>query len=89
MDPDIITTIAATLTTVSLLPQMIKTIRTKETHAISLWMYILYVTGVGFWTLAGVALNSTPMVIGNGIGFFMACIILALKIKQDVLGRKP
>ena len=87
MNPDIITAIAATLTTISLLPQMLKVITSQDTKAISLWMYILYVLGVGFWTLAGVVFESWPMIIGNGIALFFAITILCIKIKNDVISK--
>ena len=39
---------AATLTTLSFLPQVIRVYRTKNTDAISFWMYLLFSAGVFF-----------------------------------------
>jgi MtN3 and saliva related transmembrane protein len=75
-------TIAATLTTVSFLPQAIRTIRTRETHAISLWMYLLFVVGIACWFGYGLALGSWPMIVSNAITFVLAATILALKLRH-------
>ena len=72
---------AAMLTTVSFLPQAVRTIRTRETHAISLWMYVLFTVGIGFWFGYGIVLGSWPMVVSNAITFVLAATILALKLR--------
>ena len=40
---------AAVCSTVSFTPQAIKIIRTRETKDISVWMYLLTVTGLAAW----------------------------------------
>src|SRR5262249_48811263 len=55
--------IAALLTTSAFVPQAIKTIRSRDTRAISLWMYVVFTTGVAFWLAYGVALASLPIVL--------------------------
>ena len=75
-------TIAATLTTASFLPQAVRTIRTRDTAAISLWMYIAFTVGVGFWFAYGVVLDSWPMMVANTITFALAATILAMKIRH-------
>ena len=72
---------AAMLTTVSFLPQAVRTIRTRETHAISLWMYVLFTVGIGFWFGYGLVLDSWPMIVSNAITFVLAATILALKLR--------
>jgi MtN3 and saliva related transmembrane protein len=80
--------LAGFFTTVSLLPQTIHTIKTKDTSGLSLWMYILYNLGVGFWFTYGFVLDSPPMIIFNGISLILSLTILWLKIKNDVLTKK-
>jgi MtN3 and saliva related transmembrane protein len=48
MDADLFGYIAATLTTISFFPQALKTLRSRDTHAISLRMYLLFTSGVAF-----------------------------------------
>jgi MtN3 and saliva related transmembrane protein len=43
--------IAAFSTTISFLPQAIKTIKTKDTKALSLPMYLLFTFGVFMWLI--------------------------------------
>jgi MtN3 and saliva related transmembrane protein len=73
---------AATLTTASFLPQAVKTIRSRETHGISLLMYIVFTIGVGFWFGYGIALHSWPMIAANAITFVLAATILVLKLRH-------
>jgi MtN3 and saliva related transmembrane protein len=75
-------TAAAILTTFSFVPQAAKTIRTRETHAISLWMYALFTVGIACWFGYGIVLHSWPMIVSNAITFVLAAIILALKLRH-------
>lgn len=79
---DIIGFCGATLTTAGFLPQAIQTIRTRETHALSLWMYILYTLGVMFWFIFGVMLHSWPIIFSNGVTFLLTSVILLLKLRE-------
>lgn len=73
--------IAGTLTTASLLPQVIKTFRIKETKDISLSMYIILVTGMLLWVVYGILIGALPVIAANIISFILATIVLILKIK--------
>ena len=73
--------IAGTLTTASLLPQVIKTFRIKETKDLSLSMYIILATGMLLWVMYGVLIDSFPVIAANAISFILATIVLILKIK--------
>jgi MtN3 and saliva related transmembrane protein len=59
--------VAAILTTLSFVPQAVETIRSKETHGISLWMYVTFTVGIGFWLAYGFVLMSWPMIIANTV----------------------
>ncbi len=73
--------IAATLTTLSFVPQAVKTIRSRDTRGISLWMYIAFTIGVAFWFGYGLLLHSWPMIVSNAITFVLAMTILTLKVR--------
>ena len=72
---------AAFCTTVSFLPQAIKTIATKNTSGISLNMYYFFTGGTLLWFIYGLLGNNIPIIIANGITLVLAAIILAYKIK--------
>ena len=74
--------IAGTCTTVSFLPQVIKSIKTKDTKSISLIMYSTLVSGIFLWLIYGFLILDYPVIMANGITFVLALIVLFLKIKH-------
>lgn len=72
---------AATLTTLSFVPQAVKTIRSKDTRGISLGMYVAFTIGIGFWLAYGIALESWPMIVANLVTLLLATTILGLKLR--------
>ena len=73
--------VAAVLTTFSFIPQAIRTIRTKETHGISLGMYVMFTVGIVFWLAYGLVLMSWPMILSNIVTLALSATILGLKIR--------
>lgn len=72
---------AGTLTTMSLLPQMIKTWRSKSAKDISLGMFATLCAGLLLWIAYGFYINSSPVIITNIVSFVVAFVIMLLKIK--------
>ena len=72
---------AALLTTASFLPQAIKTIRTKDTSGISLFMYSIFALGTLLWFLFGLFTSNIPILVANAITLVFSSIILLYKIK--------
>jgi MtN3 and saliva related transmembrane protein len=81
MNLDLLGYVAAVLTTGALVPQAVKTIRTRDTRAISLWMYVTFTTGIALWFVYGVVINAWPMILANTLTFLLAATILALKLR--------
>jgi len=73
--------LAAFGTTVSFLPQAVKTIQTKDTSGRSLRMYILFTTGTLLWLIYGIMSGSMPVAVANAITLIFASIILVYKIR--------
>jgi len=73
--------LAAVLTTISLLPQLIRVIRTKSTKDISTGMFSLFCCGVFLWFIYGLLTNNLPIILANLLAFIQALIILFYKIK--------
>jgi MtN3 and saliva related transmembrane protein len=80
--------IAATLTTVSFLPQAILTIRTRDTDGLSLSMYSTFTLGVLGWLIYGIFLKNNVIVIANSITLFLAMLILGFKIYNTIFKNK-
>jgi MtN3 and saliva related transmembrane protein len=79
---EIIGALAALLTTTSFVPQVVRTIRTRDTRAISLWMYLMFCAGVALWWVYGALLGSWPIMLANGVTLVLAGAVLSLKIRQ-------
>lgn len=73
--------VAATLTTISFLPQVVKTWRTKSAKDLSLVMLITFNTGVFLWLVYGIYQNALPIILANSITFILNVIILLIKIR--------
>lgn len=74
--------LAATLTTLSFVPQAVKTLRTRDTSGISLGMYVAFTLGIACWFAYGIVLHSWPMIVSNAITFLLSASILMLKVKH-------
>ena len=72
---------AGFLTTVSLLPQVIKTWKTKSANDFSLAMLLIWCTGIVCWVAYGFLLNAEPIILWNLITLVLTGIILAMKLK--------
>ena len=73
--------LAGICTTGSLLPQLIKTIRTRNAKDISLLMYVFLTIGVLLWVIYGFRLKEFPIIIANGTSLILTVSVLVLKIK--------
>ena len=56
---------AAGCTTLSFLPQAIKTIKTKQTEDLSLGMYSFFTLGVSLWLTYGIIIKDLPVILAN------------------------
>ena len=77
----LIGSIAAICTTLAFLPQVMLTLRTRDTSGISLVMYSVFSVGVFMWLLYGVLLTEWPIIIANSVTLTFAVIVLSLKLR--------
>lgn len=80
---DLIGYAAATLTTAAFVPQVVHTLRTHDTRAISLWMYLLFSGGVALWAAYGLLLGAWPIIVANAITLSLATVVLWLKLRES------
>ena len=81
MDAQIVGYVAAALTTISFVPQVLQVWRSKHTKDISLGMYSIFTIGVAFWLIYGILLGSWPIIIANSITILLAGFVLGMKLK--------
>jgi MtN3 and saliva related transmembrane protein len=74
---------AATCTTISFVPQLIRVWRLRSAREISLIMFSVFSLGVFLWLLYGIYLHALPIILANSISLVLSLAILALKLKFD------
>lgn len=78
---EILGLIAGFLTTMSFIPQVVKTWRSRSARDLSLVMFLLYCVGVFLWMIYGVMIDQLPVILWNIITLILASVILFFKIK--------
>ncbi|RCW91338.1 SemiSWEET family sugar transporter [Winogradskyella arenosi] len=75
--------LAGIFTTLAVLPQIIKALRTKKVKDVSPLMFVILCLGVGLWTVYGILKSDWPIIITNGISFLLNAIMLKIVWFQD------
>jgi MtN3 and saliva related transmembrane protein len=76
--------LAATLTTLSFLPQVVKTWRSRSATDLS-WVWLLaFSAGLFFWLLYGLAIGSWPVIGANAITLGLVLTIAFVKWREGV-----
>jgi MtN3 and saliva related transmembrane protein len=74
---------AGFLTTVSFLPQVVKTWKSRSASDLSLGMLSVFSVGVMCWLIYGFLLQESPMIFWNSVTLILVLVILILKLKFD------
>jgi MtN3 and saliva related transmembrane protein len=80
---EVIGYMAAVLTTVSFVPQLLRVIKLRSARDISLGMFLIFTTGTLAWLVYGVLAHSRPVWIANSVTFVLSLSILVLKLRFD------
>jgi len=80
---------AATLTTISFLPQLIRVVKLRSARDISLGMFLIFTIGTAFWLTYGIVSHSPPVWIANAVTLVLSLSILLLKLRYDRQATKP
>jgi MtN3 and saliva related transmembrane protein len=72
--------IAAVCTTVSFIPQLLQTWRTKKAGDVAWGMLITFTLGTILWLIYGILIRSMPVAVANAATLLLTLTILALKI---------
>ena len=72
--------IAAVSTSVSFVPQVVQSYRSRDVSGISLGMYGFFTFGVGLWLVYGLMTHDLPVIIANALTLVLALSILWLKV---------
>lgn len=72
---------AGILIAVSLIPQLIKSYKTRSVRDISLLMLIIIMLGTALWVIYGILIKSTPIILMDGFGFIVNLALIFMKIR--------
>ncbi|MBA2563722.1 MAG: SemiSWEET transporter [Chitinophagaceae bacterium] len=73
--------IAGILTSMSLMPQLIKTFKTKTAEEISLVMLFTLMLGIALWIYYGILRKDLPIIITNAFSFLLNVTLIGLRLK--------
>jgi MtN3 and saliva related transmembrane protein len=73
--------VAGLLTTLSLVPQVLKTWRLRSGVGLSFWMLLTFNVGVVLWIGYGLAVMSRPIVFWNGVTLSIGLLLIGLRIR--------
>ncbi|HPN54495.1 MAG TPA: SemiSWEET family transporter [Candidatus Moranbacteria bacterium] len=74
--------LAGATTAIAILPQVIKSWKTKSTKDISLLWTLIYLFSMLLWVTYGFLLKEIPMIVTLSIETFLYIILLVLKIRH-------
>ena len=80
-ETDLLGYCAATLTTISFVPQAWLTWKSRSAHGVSLGMYSIFVCGVGLWLAYGLLIGSLPIIAANMVTLLLAGAVLVAKLR--------
>ena len=78
---DMLGLFAGMLTTISFLPQVIKTWKSKSAKDLSLGMFLIFSIGVSLWLIYGIYTNNIPVIAANACTLVLCSTILYFKLK--------
>jgi MtN3 and saliva related transmembrane protein len=78
---DIVGTVAATLTTLAFVPQVVKIWRSRSAKDISLPMYVVFTIGVAMWLVYGLLLGAVPIIVANCVTLLLALAVVVMKLR--------
>ncbi|RRQ45992.1 SemiSWEET transporter [Chryseobacterium sp. SC28] len=85
MDEKILGIIAGVLTSVAMMPQLIKVLREKKAEDVSIVMMLVLIIGLSLWVWYGILTDDLPIILANG---FSVLVNLTLLISCLIFKRK-
>ena len=74
---------AAFLTSIAVIPQVVRTWRTRHARDISIWQPLLLIVGMLLWLIYGVLLHDLPLIAANSFSISCYLLLLGMKIVFD------
>ena len=77
--------VAGFLTSIAVIPQVVRTYRTRHARDISIWQPLLLDIGMILWLIYGIILKDLPLILANAFSIFCNTLLIGMKIyfKED------
>lgn len=72
--------LAGTLTTISFVPQVWHTWKTRSAKDLSLGMLLIFTLGIALWLIYGLWMQAPPLIASNVVTLVLASILLGFKL---------
>jgi len=76
---DLLGLVAGICTSSSIIPQIVKTVKTKQASDISVFMFIVLIIGNSLWAYYGLAKADIPIILTNFLSLGLDTVMLVLK----------
>ena len=80
--------IAGFFNTVTFIPQVYKTWKTKSASDVSIQMFIIATTSASLWSVYGIMINKPSVYTANTVVFLLSTAQIILKLKYDRANKK-
>ncbi|OCA77922.1 hypothetical protein BBH99_10340 [Chryseobacterium contaminans] len=85
MNENLLGIIAGVLTSISMIPQLVKVIREKNVEDISLLMLLVLISGLSLWVWYGFVKDELPIILSNS---FAVLVNLSLLVCYTIYNKK-
>ncbi len=79
---------AGFLTSIAIIPQVIKAWRSKSVRDISIWQPILLEIGMVLWLIYGIIISDLPLVAANSFSIICNTLLIFMKLRFQSAERK-
>ncbi len=76
MNEDILGLIAGAMTSVAMMPQLIKVLKEKNANDISIVMLLILITGLSLWVWYGILREELPIILSNAFAVLVNITLL-------------
>lgn len=76
MDKEVLGLIAGGITSIAMMPQLIKVIKEKNAEDISVVMLLVLITGLSLWVWYGILQNELPIILSNSFSVLVNITLL-------------
>ena len=83
---DILGLVAGICTSASLIPQLVTTVKKKTAKDVSVFMFIVMLTGNALWVYYGFSKSDLPIILTNFISLALNIVLIILKFKYNNKG---